>query len=58
MDAKMIRRLKPRLHKFLDEFADCFTRKDTRMHLRTYVNGQLSDLHWRNACRRGRCRIS
>ena len=45
MDAKMIRRLKPRLNKFLNEFADCFTRKDTRMHLTTYVNGQLSDLH-------------
>ena len=45
MDANMIRRLKPRLNKFLNEFADCFTRKDTRMHLTTYVNGQLSDLH-------------
>ena len=44
MDAKMIRRLKPRLNKFLSEFADCFTRKDTRMHLTTYVNGQLSGL--------------
>ena len=45
MDANMIRRLKPRLNKFLNEFADCFARKDTRMHLTTYVNGQLSDLH-------------
>ena len=44
MDAKMIRRLKSRLNTFLKEFADCFTRKDTRMHLTTYVNGQLSDL--------------
>jgi SRSO17 transposase len=32
------------LNKFLNEFADCFTRKDTRMHLTTYVNGQLSSL--------------
>ena len=45
MDAKMIRRLKSRLNTFLSEFSDCFTRKDTRMHLTTYVNGQLSDLH-------------
>ena len=45
MDANMIRRLKPRLNKFFNEFADGFTRKDTRMHLRTCVNGQLSDLH-------------
>lgn len=44
MDARTIRRLKPRLNKFLNEFADCFTRKDTRMHLTTYINGQLSDL--------------
>jgi SRSO17 transposase len=44
MDAKAIRGLKPRLNQFLDEFADCFTRKDTRMHLTTYVNGQLSGL--------------
>ena len=44
MDAKVIRRLKSRLNTFLDEFADCFTRKDTRMHLTTYVKGQLSDL--------------
>ncbi len=44
MDAKAIRGLKPRLNKFLNQFADCFTRKDTRMHLRTYVSGQLSGL--------------
>jgi SRSO17 transposase len=44
MDAKAIRGLKPRLNKFLKEFSDCFARKDTRMHLTTYVNGQLSEL--------------
>ena len=44
MDAKEIRGLKPRLTKFLNDFADCFARKDTRMHLTTYVSGQLSDL--------------
>lgn len=44
MDAKQIRRLKPRLKRFLNEFADCFIRKDTRLHLTTYVSGQLSEL--------------
>lgn len=44
MDAKAIRGLKPRLNRFLNEFADCFARKDTRVHLTTYVNGQLSAL--------------
>lgn len=44
MDAKAVRGLKPRLKRFLDEFSDCFSRKDTRMHLTTYVNGQLSGL--------------
>jgi len=44
MDANAIRGLKPRLDEFLKEFRDCFTRKDTRMHLTTYVNGQLSGL--------------
>lgn len=44
MDAKAIRGLKPRLNLFLNAFADCFTRKDTRMHLTTYVSGQLSGL--------------
>jgi SRSO17 transposase len=44
MDAKQIRRLKPELCLFLDEFDDCFPRKDTRAHLPEYVEGQLSDL--------------
>lgn len=44
MDAQQIRRLEPELHRFLDQFSDCFTRKDTRAHLGTYVRGQLSDL--------------
>lgn len=44
MDAKTIRGLKPRLDRFLGEFADGFARKDTRMHLKTYVSGQLSHL--------------
>lgn len=44
MDAKQIRRLKPKLKQFLARFDDCFARKDTRAHLPTYVEGQLSDL--------------
>jgi SRSO17 transposase len=44
MDAQQIRRLEPELVTFLDEFRDCFSRKDTRAHLGTYVRGQLSDL--------------
>jgi SRSO17 transposase len=44
MDVNQIRRLEPKLAKFLDEFHDCFDRKDTRAHLGVYVRGQLSDL--------------
>src|SRR4051794_40038237 len=44
MDAAEIRRLKPKLQKYLREYADCFSRADTREHLDTYVTGQLSDL--------------
>lgn len=44
MDARQLRQLAPKLDCFLGRFADCFTRKDTREHLTTYVRGQLSDL--------------
>jgi SRSO17 transposase len=44
MDAADIRGLKPKLKKFLYQFRDCFGRQDTREHLRTYVEGQLSKL--------------
>ena len=44
MDAKQIRRLKPKLSRYLKQFADCFGRKDTRAHMPTYVEGQLSNL--------------
>src|SRR3972149_4502525 len=44
MDAKQIRRLKPELARYLDEFEDYFPRRDTRAHLPEYVEGQLSDL--------------
>src|ERR1035438_9057895 len=44
MDAKQIRQLEPKLDRFLERFADCFGRKDTRAHLGVFVRGQLSDL--------------
>jgi SRSO17 transposase len=44
MDAAEIRRLKPKLHKYLEAYGDCFGRSDTRGHLKTYVEGQLSKL--------------
>ena len=44
MDAAEIRGLKPKLKKFLGQFRDCFSRKDTRAHLSTYVEGQLTKL--------------
>jgi SRSO17 transposase len=44
MDVQTLRRLKPKLDRFLREFDDCFPRKDTRAHLPIYISGQLSDL--------------
>lgn len=44
MDAKQIRKLKPELERYLERFGDCFSRRDTREHFSTYVEGQLSDL--------------
>lgn len=44
MDADTILRIKPTLTAFLHEFDDCFGRCQTRGHLATYVQGQLSDL--------------
>ena len=44
MDATEIRRLKPKLLKYLQNYRDCFGRSDTRRHLQTYVEGQLSKL--------------
>jgi SRSO17 transposase len=39
-----IRKLKPKLDKFLKQFDDCFPRKDTRAHLPIYITGQISDI--------------
>jgi len=44
MDATEIRRLQPKLKKYLQQYRDCFGRSDTRGHLNTYVGGQLSKL--------------
>jgi SRSO17 transposase len=44
MDAHEFRRLEAEFTTFLDRFADCFGRRDTRAHLGVYVRGQLSDL--------------
>jgi SRSO17 transposase len=44
MDAVQIRKLRPKLTRYLKRFDDCFSRDETRAHLSTYVEGQLSDL--------------
>lgn len=44
MDGDAIRALEPALREYLDQFSDCFPRRDTRAHLPRYVEGQLSDL--------------
>jgi SRSO17 transposase len=44
MDVQQLRKLKPKLRRFLKRFDDCFPRKDTRAHLPVYISGQLSDI--------------
>ena len=44
MDADQIRKLKPKLIRYLKRFADCFSRRNSRDHFSTYIEGQLSDL--------------
>jgi hypothetical protein len=44
MDADQIRRLKPELLRYLKGFDRCFSRRESREHFSTYVEGQLSDL--------------
>ncbi len=44
MEVQQIKELGRDLKKYLNEFADCFARSEPREHLRTYVQGQLSDL--------------
>ena len=49
MEVKQIRRMGRSLTRFLDEFADCYGRRDTRSYLRIYVDGQMSNLHRKSA---------
>jgi SRSO17 transposase len=44
MDADEIRKLKPKLARYLAGFDDCFSRPETREHFSIYIGGQLSDL--------------
>jgi SRSO17 transposase len=45
MEASDIARIGVHLNRFVSEFDDCFSRSEPREHLRTYVRGQLGDLH-------------
>ena len=44
MDVQEIKGMGRPLERFLSEFDDCFGRSEPREHLRTYVQGQLSNL--------------
>lgn len=44
MDVEQIRKVGRALPRFLDEFAGCFGRCDTREYLKVYTKGQMSDL--------------
>lgn len=44
MDVQEIKGMGRQLRRFLGEFDDCFGRSEPRDHLRTYVQGQLSNL--------------
>jgi SRSO17 transposase len=44
MDAITIKKMGPKLKRFLTEFDDCFAGCKGREHLQKYVSGQLSDL--------------
>ncbi len=44
MDAELFHRMEGELANYLEGFADCFARSDTRAHFPVYVRGQLSEL--------------
>ena len=44
MDVQQIKGMGRKLRGYLNEFNDCFGRSEPREHLRTYVQGQLSNL--------------
>jgi SRSO17 transposase len=49
MIVQQIRALGSRLSDFIEEFADCFVSRDTLLHLKQYVTGQLSNLPRKSA---------
>jgi len=49
MQVKQIRNVGRSLKRFLEEFADCYGRCDTRRYLPIYVDGQMSDLQRKSA---------
>ena len=49
MNVKQIRKVGRSLRRFLEEFADCYGRCDTRRYLPIYVDGQMSDLQRKSA---------
>jgi len=44
MDADQIRRLKPKLFRYLKRFDDCCSRRNSRDHFSTYIEGQLAGI--------------
>ncbi len=44
MDAEQLRKMKPMLDRYLNEYRDCFGRSEPADNLDVYVTGQLSDL--------------
>ena len=44
MDVETIRKIRPSLRRYLDEFNGCFVKSASRRHMQTYVTGQLSGL--------------
>jgi SRSO17 transposase len=49
MDAKEIKNIGKKLSAFLKQFDDCFYRSQPRVHLKTYVRGQISSLQRKSA---------
>jgi SRSO17 transposase len=49
MDAKEIKNIGKKLSAFLKQFDDCFYRSQPRVHLKSYVRGQVSSLQRKSA---------
>jgi SRSO17 transposase len=48
MDAQRLRALRKELDTFVSSFAPCIKTEPSRRHFKTYVEGQVSDLEWKN----------